>query len=74
MVGLSADDVETFLQCLDDKCAILNSTVAQRSKFIDLIQTEKNLQVIVSIIVESDEHSYCDFSTLTLLTGRVWAE
>ena len=63
MVGLSSDDVESFLQvdqlyilyfnfnafstlqCLEDKCAILNSTVAQRSKFIDLIQKEQNLQV-----------------------------
>ena len=47
IVGLSADDVETFLQCLDDKCAILNSTVAQRSKFIDLIKSGKNLQVTI---------------------------
>ena len=31
---------------MDDKCAILNSTVAQRSKFIDLIQNEPNLQHI----------------------------
>jgi len=46
MVGLSIDDVETFLQCLEDKCAILNSTVAQRSKFIDLIEKENNLQHI----------------------------
>jgi len=46
MVGLSGDDVETFLQCLDDKCAILNSTVAQRSKFIELIKSEQNLQHI----------------------------
>ena len=64
MVGLSADDVESFLQvslphffhmdnftdlisfqCLEDKCEILNSTVAQRSKFIDLIEKEPNLQV-----------------------------
>ena len=52
MVSLSGDDVETFLQCLDDKCAILNSTVAQRSKFIELIKSEQNLQVIISEVME----------------------
>merc|ERR1719219_3368880 len=46
MVGMSSDDVESFLQCLEDKCTILNATVAQRSKFIDLIEKEPNLQHI----------------------------
>merc|ERR1719189_2591782 len=46
MVGLAADDVEAFLQCVEEKCGILNATVAQRSKFIDLIEKEPNLQHI----------------------------
>merc|ERR1719195_2215750 len=46
MVGMSSDDVESFLQCLEDKCTILNATVAQRSKFIGLIEQEQNLQHI----------------------------
>ena len=33
-------------QCLDEKCDILNATVAQRSKFIQLIDEEPSVQVI----------------------------
>ena len=39
-----------YFQCLEDKCTILNATVAQRSKFIDLIEKEPNLQVMMTFI------------------------
>lgn len=40
MVGLMPEEVTAFLQCLEEKCDILNATVTQRSKFLDLIQQE----------------------------------
>jgi len=44
MVGLAAEDVESFLQCVDEKCAILNATVTQRTKFMELIELEPSVQ------------------------------
>jgi len=44
MVGLAPEDVETFLQCVDEKCAILNATVTQRTKFMELIELEPSVQ------------------------------
>ena len=61
MVGLAADDVEAFLQvkfgqpnngqhlflqCVEEKCGILNATVTQRTKFMELIDLEPSVQVI----------------------------
>jgi len=44
MVGLAPEDVESFLQCVDEKCAILNATVTQRTKFMELIELEPSVQ------------------------------
>jgi len=44
MVGLQAEDVESFLQCVEEKCDILNATVTQRSKFMELIELEPSVQ------------------------------
>jgi len=44
MVGLAADDVEAFLQCVEEKCGILNATVTQRTKFMELIDLEPSVQ------------------------------
>jgi hypothetical protein len=44
MVGLSAEDVEAFLQCVEEKCRILNATVTQRTKFMELINLEPSVQ------------------------------
>lgn len=46
MVGLTPDDVKEFLQCFEEKCDILNATVAQRSKFIKIIETNPAVQYI----------------------------
>ena len=45
MVGLAMEDVEAFLQCVEEKCAILNATVTQREKFMELIELEPSVQV-----------------------------
>eukprot|EP00092_Neocalanus_flemingeri_P014901 GFUD01016093.1.p1 GENE.GFUD01016093.1~~GFUD01016093.1.p1 ORF type:complete len:800 (+),score=220.63 GFUD01016093.1:61-2460(+) len=44
MVGLAPEDVESFLQCVEEKCAILNATVTQRTKFMELIELEPSVQ------------------------------
>jgi len=44
MVGLAMEDVEAFLQCVEEKCAILNATVTQREKFMELIELEPSVQ------------------------------
>ena len=44
MVGLTAEDVEAFLQCVEEKCGILNATVTQRTKFMELIDLEPSVQ------------------------------
>lgn len=44
MIGLAEDEVEAFLQCVDEKCDILDATVTQRSKFIQLIEQDNNVQ------------------------------
>ena len=51
MVGLAPEDVESFLQCVDEKCAILNATVTQRTKFMELIELEPSVQVGISIYI-----------------------
>ena len=33
------------MQCVDEKCAILNATVTQRTKFMELIELEPSVQV-----------------------------
>ena len=50
MVGLAPEDVESFLHCVEEKCAILNATVTQRTKFMELIELEPSVQVGISII------------------------
>jgi len=44
MVGLGQEDVEAFLQCVDEKCGILNATVTQREKFMELIDQDPSAQ------------------------------
>jgi len=44
MVGLTKEDVEAFLQCVEEKCRILNATVTQRTKFMELIDLEPSVQ------------------------------
>jgi len=44
MVGLAKDEVDNFLQVLQEKCDILNATVTQRAKFIQLIEAEPSVQ------------------------------
>lgn len=44
MVGLQIDEVDTFLQVLQEKCDILDATVAQRAKFMELIDLEPSVQ------------------------------
>merc|ERR1719481_631818 len=44
MVGLAKDEVDNFLQVLQEKCDILNATVTQRAKFIQLIAAEPSVQ------------------------------
>ena len=34
------------LQCVEEKCGILNATVTQRTKFMELIDLEPSVQVI----------------------------
>jgi len=36
--------VEAFLQCVEEKCGILNATVTQRTKFMELIDLEPSVQ------------------------------
>ena len=42
-----------FVKCLEEKCDILNATVAQRSKFIQLIQLEPSVEVSWSVVESS---------------------
>merc|ERR1719244_1917414 len=43
-VGLQVDEVDTFLQVLQEKCDILDATVAQRAKFMELIELDPSVQ------------------------------
>jgi len=46
MVGLEQEDINAFIQCLVEKCDILNATVAQRSKFIELMKEEPSVEYV----------------------------
>merc|ERR1719270_1233850 len=43
-IPVEIDDVEAFLQCVEEKCGILNATVTQRTKFMELIDLEPSVQ------------------------------
>jgi len=45
-VSLTEDDLEAFIIALENQTAILNATVCQREKFIELIEAEIKLQLV----------------------------
>merc|ERR1719273_2857304 len=45
-VSLTDDDLEAFIIALENQTSILNATVCQRKKFIDLISREEKLDLV----------------------------
>ena len=45
-VSLTEDDLEAFIIALENQTSILNATVCQREKFIELITQEEKLEMV----------------------------
>jgi len=46
MFDTKAEDIDTFLECLDWQLQILNSTVSQRKEFQEIVEAQDNLRLV----------------------------